>query len=60
MMGGVGDSEPPSGSMVTPKALAATPRGRSGMMTLALPWSSGWKVPAEMGALPSAGMTQSS
>ena len=41
--------------MVTPKALAGTPLGRSGMMTLALPRSSGWKVPAGMGALPSAG-----
>src|ERR1700733_8843451 len=60
MIGAVGVAEPPSFSMVMPKALAGTPTGSGGKTTLALPASSGRKRPAGMGAEPLAGITQSS
>ena len=47
----VGVCEPPSSSRVMPKALATRPAGSCGRTTLALPWASGWKVPAGTGRL---------
>src|SRR5271170_3431613 len=61
IIGRVGLVAPPSSSTVTPKAFASTPLGSGGMITLALPRSSGRNVPAGIGSAPSAaGISQSS
>src|ERR1700746_489954 len=54
IIGGVGAVAPPSSSTVTPKAFASTPFGSEGMITLALPCSSGRNAPAGIGLLPAA------
>src|SRR6266852_6618533 len=59
MIDDVGAAEPASGSTVMAKALASTPAGRGGLITVALPWASGLKRPAGMGA-PLVGISHSS
>src|ERR1035438_3717438 len=59
-IGAVGVFAPSARSTVTPNALAGTPAGSSGKITLALPVASGWKTPAGIGAFPFAGITHSS
>ena len=56
----VGESAPLAFSIVTPNALAAMPAGSGGSTSVAVPTESGRKTPAGTGALPFAGITQSS
>src|SRR6266849_10010859 len=58
-MGIVGTEEPLSGSTVIAKALASTPVGSGGLITVALPCASGLKIPAGIGA-PLIGISHSS
>jgi hypothetical protein len=58
-MGIVGTEEPLFGSTVIAKALASTPVGSGGLITVALPCASGLKIPAGIGA-PLIGISYSS
>jgi len=58
-IGIVGVVDPCSGSTVIAKALASAPAGSGGSTTVALPWASGLKTPAGIGA-PVVGINQSS
>ena len=46
----VGAGEPAAGSIVIANVLASIPAGRGGFTTVALPWGSGRKRPAAIGA----------
>jgi hypothetical protein len=59
-IGGVGVFAPPAFSIVMPKPFAGTPLGSCGSTTEAKPSAFGRKVPAAMGDVPLAGITQSS
>jgi hypothetical protein len=55
----VGAGDPPVGSTVMANALASTPMGSGGLITVAVPRESGWNRPAGMGE-PAGGMSHSS
>jgi hypothetical protein len=46
----VGAEEPPAGSIVIANVLASIPSGKGGLIAVALPWGSGLKRPAGIGA----------
>src|SRR4051812_9869211 len=59
-IGMVGVDDPCSGSMVMANAFGSTPTGSGGLITAALPRTSGLNTPAGTGAFPLAGISHSS